>query len=462
VDRDNFDKVLAKIRPAVRLPVGADAGEEVLTFSELEDFHPDRILRRSAMFRRLLDLRERAQDPRSAAAVLGELGIASTTPSPEPAEVEPGRREPSAEAMAARVASGSLLEEAITQTESTGGEAPARTKDELQQFVQRVAAAHTAAAVDPRQRQILTVIDRALALQLRALLHFPPLQSLEAAWRAVFLLVRRIPTSAQLNLHLLDVSKQDLASDLLASSNLQQSRFYRAMVERTSGTPGAEPWSLLVGNFVFGPSSEEAELLARLAKTASHAGAIFLAAASPALLGCPSSTALSDEHQWQDAFPDPAAASAWQRLRSLPEASHVGLALPRFLLRLPYGQATDPIETFDFEEMPGVPAHEDYLWGNPAFVCALLLAEAFSEEGWQMRPGRHLELDRLPLHIVAVDGQTVAQPCAETLLTECVATSILEKGLMPLASLKDQDSVRLVRFQSIADPLRPLTGPWTG
>jgi type VI secretion system protein ImpC len=73
-----------------------------------------------------------------------------------------------------------------------------------------------------------------------------------------------------------------------------------------------------------------------------------------------------------------------------------------------------------------------------------------------------LELDRLPLHIVAVDGQTVAQPCAETLLTECVATSILEKGLMPLASLKDQDSVRLVRFQSIADPLRPLTGPWTG
>jgi hypothetical protein len=33
---------------------------------------------------------------------------------------------------------------------------------------------------------------------------------------------------------------------------------------------------------------------------------------------------------------------------------------------------------------------------------------------------------------------------------------------MPLVSLKGRDAVRLVRFQSIAQPLRALAGRWSG
>ena len=85
--------------------------------------------------------------------------------------------------------------------------------------------------------------------------------------------------------------------------------------------------------------------------------------------------------------PSPEAAQAWQALRNLPEAAYIGLALPRFLLRLPYGADTEPVEAFDFEEMSSPFDHESFLWGNPGFACALLLGQAFSLNGWQLRPG---------------------------------------------------------------------------
>src|SRR5215472_4926358 len=100
---------------------------------------------------------------------------------------------------------------------------------------------------------------------------------------------------------------------------------------------------------------------------------------------------------------------AWGALRKLPEASYAGLALPRFLLRLPYGKETDPAELFDFEEMPQSTAHEDYLWGNPAFVCAALLAQAFSKEGWRMRPGTIRQIDGLPLHAYQENGECLLE-----------------------------------------------------
>jgi type VI secretion system protein ImpC len=66
----------------------------------------------------------------------------------------------------------------------------------------------------------------------------------------------------------------------------------------------------------------------------------------------------------------------------------------------------------------------------------------------------------LPLHIYTHEGESQIKPCGEVLLTERAADIIIEKGLMPLLTLKDQDVIRLARFQSIAEPLKPLAGRW--
>ena len=71
-------------------------------------------------------------------------------------------------------------------------------------------------------------------------------------------------------------------------------------------------------------------------------------------------------------------------MRAQPDAAWLGLALPRFLLRLPYGKKTDRCERFDFEELPDDPLHEHYLWGSPALACAVLLGVSFGRDGWNM------------------------------------------------------------------------------
>jgi type VI secretion system protein ImpC len=119
--------------------------------------------------------------------------------------------------------------------------------------------------------------------------------------------------------------------------------------------------------------------------------------------------------------------------------------MPRFLLRLPYGENTSPIESFDFEEMPQS-SHAAYLWGNPVFLCATLLAQGLRR------------VDGLPLHIYYEDGEAVAKPCAEVLLSHSEAEYLLEQGVMPLVSVKGQDAAVLMRFQSVAEPLQALPG----
>src|SRR5262249_33989621 len=131
---------------------------------------------------------------------------------------------------------------------------------------------------------------------------------------------------------------------------------------------------------------------------------------SPRLLGSPSLAAAPGPADWH-----PLAAEeeqAWQALRQLPESAHLGLALPRFLLRLPYGREASSVEQFHFEELDGGAGHEAFLWGSPGLLCACLLGEAFSRRGWDIGRGLGQEVGGLPVCVYRADGESPALPCA--------------------------------------------------
>jgi len=459
IDRDNFDSVLAKLAPRLELAPGGEDGSHIsLRFADLDDFHPDRLFEKAQIFQKLRETRQELSDPATFAKRAAELGL--TGKQPTAPKAPPAAAQPVSPTDIERVVSGSLLEEMVEATEGRAAdEYTSKRPDELATLVDKIVTPHVVAKADPRQAELVALIDKATSAQMSALLHTPDFQALEAAWRAVFFLVRNIETDTQLKLFLLDVSKQELAKDLLASGDLSSKGIYKLLVEETVGTPGAEPWAAIAGNFTFEPTLEDTHLLARISQVAAGAGAPFLAGASPRHFGCRSALDLPDSRQWKIQMSAETAAS-WQSLRSSPHACFVGLALPRFLLRLPYGKDTEPAELFQFEEMPDPTAHENYLWGNPAFACALLLAESFAEHGWELRPGRVSEISGLPVYVHTEAGEPRTLPCAEVLLTQTAAEKMMEKGFMPLASLKDQPAVRLVRFQSIAEPLGSLAGRW--
>src|SRR5271169_2451684 len=197
VDRDNFDEVLSRMSPEIQLPMEEGAGLR-LRFSELDDFHPDHIFQSHDIFGRLRTLRGRLQDASTFAQAAEELGIG-------PGGSREAQRKPDTSPVVApsavKLASGSLLEEMIEQTEArVATDRPRRASDEVGEFARRVVAQHLVSTPDPRQPEILAVVDRAIGGLMRAVLHNPDLQALEAVWRATFRLVRQLETGSQLKL----------------------------------------------------------------------------------------------------------------------------------------------------------------------------------------------------------------------------------------------------------------------
>lgn len=462
VDRDNLDEVIA--RQNVELSLGRIGNEQIpviLQFKTLDDFHPDRIFERLEFFRSLRQTRKRLENPATfaeAAADVRSWAKIETVETPLTTQ-EPPRQSPAAEPNPLSVEN--LFDQTIEETQGQHVEGRvAEGNVNWNALLREIVEPYSVPGADPQLPELVACVDAAAAAVMRAILHHPDFQSIEAAWRALHFLTRRLETDSQLKLYVFDISKNELAADLRATEDLATSGTYKLLVEKTVGTPGAVPWSLLLGNFTFDHTREDAELLGRIGKVSRQAGAPFVAAASSRLLGCKSLAESPDPDDWQ-LPPDAAAAEAWAVIRRLTEADYAGLALPRFLLRLPYGRKTDPTDQFAFEELADGADHECYLWGNPAFVCACLLAQAFSQEGWHFRPGTVNEIDGLPVHVYTKDGEQEIKPCGEVLLTERAIDKIASFGLMPLVSVQGQDVIRMVSFRSIAAPTRALAGRWT-
>jgi type VI secretion system protein ImpC len=312
----------------------------------------------------------------------------------------------------------------------------------LQALMREAVASHIVPDA-PHQALHIAAVDAASGEQMRAIVQDPQFKALEASWRGVQWLASNLETDEQLKLYVLDASRHELAAGLEA---------LREAVE-SSG-----PWSLLVGNYAFGLAGDDVELLAHLGALASQAGGPFLAAAKSELIGCGSIAANPDPRDWTPPGAD--AAERWNALRKSTEAPWIGLALPRMLLRQPYGKSSDPVESFAFEELAARREHESYLWGNGALACALLIGRAFASRGWDMEPGDELDVEDLPAHTYDDDGEKCLQACAEVSLVDRAAEAILDAGLIPLLSRKNRNAVRVMRFQSIAEPAQALDGPW--
>lgn len=395
VDRDNFEEILAKLRPTVDLPAGQ------ITFMEMEDFHPDVIYDRLTVFEALRDLRTRLEDPSTFKQAIREL-----SGQPAPAAPKPG-------------------DDLIEQLLSEAAAAPQRAKadDDLQNFIREAVRPYLVDRPDPRAPERIRQVDEAAAGIMREIIHDPSFQSLESIWRTLFTLVRTLDTGTDLKVYLYDITRDELEAEPQAVFEMFANR--------------SEPLAVIGCAFAFG--TEDMPLLRTLARIASRTGAPVLAEGGLSLLD-------GDE--------------AWFGFRRSAEAKQIGLAIPRILLRLPYGEATIPCERFSFEEVSGKPELKQLLWGSPGPYCAMLIAQAFEREGWALRPGSVRDIEDLPVYVYKEDGETLALPCAETELTEDAAEALADNGFMPVAAIRNRDAVRVLRFQSVADPASALPGRW--
>ena len=435
VDVDNLDDVIARMQVSLALPLAEDAGAVVVPIRNLDDFHPDQLVQNVELFEQLMDLRRRLGSrtgfERAAKEVLAWSGGA-------PLPRQPRKARGTSVAADRRLSDFARL---------VGRPAVGAEEASVDELLRRLVGPYIQAKRDARQDQLIARVDEALSAAMRRVLHHPDFQAAEAIWRGVEFLVRRIETGARMEIVLYDVSAEEFAADLAASDALEQSGLYGMLVEQPALDAGQGPLSAIVGLYGFELAPPHADLLGRAACIAAAAGAPFIAAIGPDALRTP----FHDQH--------PMIQEAWSALHALPEAAYLGLAAPRFLLRAPYGRKSDPIDAFALEEFTPQGGLGAMLWGHPALLSGLLLAETWLQQGKAMRLGTVMGVGDMPYFVYAgPDGEQVALPCTERLTTEREAVQIAAWRVMPLLSLRGRPEVRLGGFTSLAGA--PLAGFW--
>jgi len=434
IDLDNYEEVLARLRAQIELP-GPDEPIR-LQFESLDDFHPEALFENVPLFQEL-----RTQQ---------DALLSSPARPKRPAPVR--AQEPSAEILS----SGSLLDDIVS-----GVEAPApareRPRDAFAQHIHDIVSPHLEAAPTAQQEALAAQVEDTIALAMRVVLHHPEFQDLEASWRSVEFLLRRLELGNDLQLYLIDLSKNELLEDVGKAGDLKDTGLYRLLVEEAAGTDGETPWAVVAGLYTFEADPAELRALGAIGRITREAGAPFLCSVSSRFMGTECFSPQIDSDDWRTPI-NPEAEEEWTALRASPEASWIGAALPRFMLRDPYTK--ESVDAFPFEEMTTPPEHSDYLWGNPAVAVVCLIGESFSQDGWDVQL-RNTKIGSLPVHSWKQDGDVETTPCAECWMTERTADRFLSRGIMPLASVKHSDAVRLIRLQSIANPAARLRARWS-
>lgn len=450
VDRDTFD-TFAGLRPELGSSALSDPDGRGLSFTSLDDLHPDFLWRNAGAFARFRQMRARLLDPEQFAAAAAELGGATAPAAAEPEVTGPGDSGSSPSGGTGGSTGGSLLDAAIEETSAqtqTGSEFVDALLREL--VVDRVPAT-------PGQEELVGHLDVAATEAMRRCLQSPDYRRLEALWRGVELLVRRLETDSSLELWLFDASRPELVADLVAHEDVRTGELWRALFEPEAGADGPRwgVWSPL--DLAFGASAAQLALLARVNRIAGEAATPCLAGAVEDLAGCSRAAELSDPLEWGRPAPD--AVEAWSGLRRRPEAAWTALVLPRLLLRTPYGRRSSPVESFGFEELSTPAEPEQLLWGNGALAACLVLGRGFDEEGWDWSVSGRWEVDRLPTPVwTDASGDEELVPAGEALLTESAVAALRELGLVPLVTVRGTDRVRLGPLTSITGA--PLLGGW--
>ncbi|HEY2733857.1 MAG TPA: type VI secretion system contractile sheath large subunit, partial [Polyangiales bacterium] len=306
-------------------------------------------------------------------------------------------------------------------------------------------------------QSLIGEVDHMLTKQIDVILHHPQFQKLESAWRGLHYLVNNTETDEMLQLRVMNITKQELHRTLkwYKGAAWDQSPLFKRLYEEEYGTLGGQPYGCVVGDYYFDHSATDVELLSELSKISAAAHAPFISAAAPSLFLMDSWQELSNPRDLTTLFTT-AEHTAWRSLRETEDARYIGLTLPRFLGRLPYGQASDPVDEFDFEEETAGGDSNKFCWVNAAYAMAVNINRSFKEHGWCSRI-RGVEsggaVEGLPSHAFPTDDGGVDLKCpTEIAISDRREAELAKNGFMPLLHKKNTDLAAFIGAQSLQKP----------
>ncbi len=304
---------------------------------------------------------------------------------------------------------------------------------------------------------MIAEIDRKLSEQINRIMHHEDFKALEGTWRGLHHLVNNTETDEMLKIRVLNISKNDLTKTLkkFEGTAWDQSPLFKKLYEDEFGSPGGQPYGALIGDYFFDHSPEDVKMLGNIGQVAAAMHAPFIAGAAPTVLGMDSWQELSNPRDLTKIV-QTAEYASWRSLRDSEDSRYIGLAMPRFLSRLPYGAKTVPLEEFAFEEDTEGADHNKYVWSNAAFAMGVNVTRAFKLYGWCARI-RGAEsggmVEGLPVHTFPTDDGGVDMKCpTEIAITDRREAELAKNGFMPLSHYKNTDYAVFMGAQSLQKP----------
>lgn len=305
---------------------------------------------------------------------------------------------------------------------------------------------------------MIAEIDRKMSEQIDRILHHPEFQQLESAWRGLHYLVNNTETDEMLKIRIMNISKKELHRTLRRHKGIgwDQSPIFRRIYEEEYGQLGGAPYGCMVGDYFFDHSAPDVELLSEMARISAAAHCPFIAGADPQVMQMDSWQELANPRDLTKIFENTEYAP-WRSLRNSEDSRYIGLAMPRFLGRLPYGVKTSPIDAFNFEEETEGPNHARFLWVNAAYAMAVNINRSFKLYGWSTSI-RGVEsggiVEDLPCHTFPTDDGGVDMKCpTEIAISDRREAELAKNGFMPLIHRKNTDIAAFIGAQSLQKPV---------
>src|ERR1700744_2262433 len=305
---------------------------------------------------------------------------------------------------------------------------------------------------------IIAQTDHKLSEQINLILHHTDFQKLESAWRGLHHLVSNTETDERLKIRFMDVSKDELRRTMKRYKGIawDQSPLFKQIYEEEYGQLGGEPYGCLVADYYFDHTPPDVDLLGSIAKVAAAAHTPFISGASPSVLQMESWQELANPRDLTKIFTQNLEYAPWNSLRNSEDARYVGLAMPRFLSRLPYGAKTNPVDEFDFEEDTNGSDHSSYGWANAAYAMGVNINRSFKLYGWcslirGVESGGTVE--DLPCHTFPTDDGGVDMKCpTEIAISDRREAELAKNGFIPLIHRKNTDYAAFIGAQSLQRP----------
>ena len=383
-----------------------------------------------------------------------------------------------------------LLDEVLSATARTG--VPGTTPDRLDRFLRETSVPRALclwlgladasaprpdrAAIARRLSRDIARIDELVARQLNAVLHHPSFQKLEASWRGLSYLVRKLPDNDSIKIRVLNLPWAELVQDQTRALEFDQSHLFRKVYDAEFGHPGGEPFGVLLGDYEIHlrPGADhphdDLEALSKVSGVAAAAFAPFIAGVHPSFFGLDSFHEMERPLNLSRVF-EQIDYIKWRSFRQSEDARFVGLTLPRVLMRLPYEPGDPAARRLHFREDVEGPDRRKYLWGSAVYAFGGVLMRGFINSGWlaDIRGVRQGIVERgvkvclddgglvagLPVHSFGTDRQGLAiKTSTDVIVTDGREKELDDLGFIPLCHCQDTEFSAFYSTSSVQKPLK--------